>query len=735
MQRTVAMLFTDLKGSTSFYRTHGNLAGRVMIQKHNALLFPVIEEYGGVVVATMGDAIIAYFEDPDKALQASLKMQQTLAAYNHEAKEDEQFLIRIALHYGECLIEEHNLFGYAADTAAALVAACSVGEIVVSEDFLKSLKNSVLVPVSPYHLDHAPELLTHVTVYRVRWDTASAPSTPLDEVQASGARDGSSLDLDIFTELLLPQAVADGQAVACFYCGMTAHEPSRCPSKLLRHSTKSFEKLASLPFSELRRIYREYGSEFIRPLVHGEEESRFDLLFEQSHDSEFALGFFCLYEITEIFQLRSIHRLFAMKDSSDEAPYRPSGALLLGRDCLRVARDRDAEAWFHEAIKDNPSDYRPYVDMGIIAMEQMDPSRAINCFRRAFAAARSERVRRHLSLLIARVYEIIGAVSQACDEVKKILDPAHPWQSVVYYCGVLLAKSGKKNEALSLFASLCEQSEQYYVMLLLDPALNPVRAAIGEWIKSRYQQLSERSRESFDTITKTFTDIQRYFSENDPEWQTAHQLYQQAQRLLQEASFGGLSAVVGIELELTRLVMRAAEQRQAQAQDKVAKFWQVLQAYARYLEQYPYKRAFSVDDISFRDYCREFIERAATAVDTISLERLQAAQELIAQLAPLSEKIEKARQSLELRKNLYFTVEFTSKLLGVFFVTSIGAGIFFVLIVSAYEVFTKTLSAFSFEAFIHCCRHSLVVGFFSGLLGAALWFKRSFRKMLAKLGE
>ncbi|KKN01012.1 hypothetical protein LCGC14_1132090, partial [marine sediment metagenome] len=47
--KQVAVMFADLKGSTEFFETYGDIAGLAMINKYNSLLMPVIEERGRVV--------------------------------------------------------------------------------------------------------------------------------------------------------------------------------------------------------------------------------------------------------------------------------------------------------------------------------------------------------------------------------------------------------------------------------------------------------------------------------------------------------------------------------------------------------------------------------------------------------------------------------------------------------------------------------------------------------------
>jgi len=55
-----------------------------MVQRHNNLLFPIIERHGGRIVKTIGDAIMAMFTKPEDCLNAAISMQQPIAQHNEE---------------------------------------------------------------------------------------------------------------------------------------------------------------------------------------------------------------------------------------------------------------------------------------------------------------------------------------------------------------------------------------------------------------------------------------------------------------------------------------------------------------------------------------------------------------------------------------------------------------------------------------------------------------------------
>src|SRR5678815_3769416 len=89
MRTAVTILFSDIRGSTSYFEKHGDVAGMGMVQRHNDLLFPVIRDNGGFVVKTIGDAIMARFSEPECAVRAAVGMQRVLAADNGPRTEED----------------------------------------------------------------------------------------------------------------------------------------------------------------------------------------------------------------------------------------------------------------------------------------------------------------------------------------------------------------------------------------------------------------------------------------------------------------------------------------------------------------------------------------------------------------------------------------------------------------------------------------------------------------------
>ena len=105
-------MFADVVGSTSFFQKYGDVQGRLFIQRHHDILSPLVSAHGGRVVKTIGDAVMAAFEEPQRALDCALAMQQKLweTNQNQPEEEDPRLQTKISLHYGSALVAAPGTF-------------------------------------------------------------------------------------------------------------------------------------------------------------------------------------------------------------------------------------------------------------------------------------------------------------------------------------------------------------------------------------------------------------------------------------------------------------------------------------------------------------------------------------------------------------------------------------------------------------------------------------------------
>lgn len=137
--KLMTVMFTDLKGSTSIAESSGDLASHTLIKQHNEILFPLIKKNNGVLVKTMGDGTLSYFENPQDAVRSAIQIQRDIDKYNTEKRPKTLILVRIGLHTGKGVVEKNDIFGDVVNTASRFKSSANPGEIYLSEETYDSL--------------------------------------------------------------------------------------------------------------------------------------------------------------------------------------------------------------------------------------------------------------------------------------------------------------------------------------------------------------------------------------------------------------------------------------------------------------------------------------------------------------------------------------------------------------------------------------------------------------------
>ncbi|MBW2553554.1 MAG: adenylate/guanylate cyclase domain-containing protein, partial [Deltaproteobacteria bacterium] len=228
LTREIAILFTDIRGSTTFFRTHGDIAGRLMMQRHYDMLFPLIKQHEGTIVKTVGDSIMASFDDPYNAVQAAIAMQRELSNYNSNLPSEELIRIRIGVNFGRGIIEDSDVYGNVVNVASKLVSIGESDQILVSESIYEKLQLREDLAFLLLKTDHPFQNDLKLTAYSVRWQEEDPTSyfSPIEHVIRDKA----------FRTTIDP----DWQVKAVFEDAETAIETSLEIQHILQKSVRDF---------------------------------------------------------------------------------------------------------------------------------------------------------------------------------------------------------------------------------------------------------------------------------------------------------------------------------------------------------------------------------------------------------------------------------------------------------------------------------------------------------------
>jgi class 3 adenylate cyclase len=118
---SLTFLFTDLRGSTELYERVGDLAAFDIVRAHFRVLNDIVAAEAGAVVKTIGDAVMATFPAPGRAVAAALRMREAMRDLNAE-RGREDLLLKIGIHEGPCIAvsmnERQDYFGQTVNIAS-----------------------------------------------------------------------------------------------------------------------------------------------------------------------------------------------------------------------------------------------------------------------------------------------------------------------------------------------------------------------------------------------------------------------------------------------------------------------------------------------------------------------------------------------------------------------------------------------------------------------------------------
>jgi hypothetical protein len=178
--KNIAVLFTDLVGSTDYFKKYGDKAGRTMLQDHYEIATPIINEYGGKLIKALGDSVMASFINPIEAFKSAIKMQQQFYIYNDGKSEQDKVHVRIGVHYGSVIVEEKDIYGDVVNVASKLTNMSGGGQIYISKEVYELAKHMPLVHFELVAGLNKMNIPNGIIAYKVVWDNTIELNPAID---------------------------------------------------------------------------------------------------------------------------------------------------------------------------------------------------------------------------------------------------------------------------------------------------------------------------------------------------------------------------------------------------------------------------------------------------------------------------------------------------------------------------------------------------------------------------
>jgi class 3 adenylate cyclase len=162
-ERRVALIFSDIVGSTAYFSRFGDEAGRRLQQLHIDILSEVIKGKQGQIVDTAGDGALVTFCKTEQAVEALLCFKKYLGIHNCRLSSAQQLTTRVGIHWGSTLTDGYVIAGDSVNVCAKLAAMAQPGQICLTSSAFDDLPatfrafcqviGSVTIPGSGQSLD------------------------------------------------------------------------------------------------------------------------------------------------------------------------------------------------------------------------------------------------------------------------------------------------------------------------------------------------------------------------------------------------------------------------------------------------------------------------------------------------------------------------------------------------------------------------------------------------------
>ena len=169
--RPLTILFADIGSSAALYERVGDAEAYRLVADSLTRMRTAVEEHGGRVLRTVGDSVLASFDDSDAAFLGARAIQR--------AHLDIPLSVRIGFHTGSVIPDGGDVYGQAVNIAARVAAFARVDEIVATSeavDQLSSAHRALASSVDKIDIRGTPEL---VAVHRLQWQEQPTAVTRL----------------------------------------------------------------------------------------------------------------------------------------------------------------------------------------------------------------------------------------------------------------------------------------------------------------------------------------------------------------------------------------------------------------------------------------------------------------------------------------------------------------------------------------------------------------------------
>jgi adenylate cyclase len=147
------------------------------LKERQAIVLPMVGKFGGRIIDTAGDGILAAFPSVVNAVKCAIAIQSEMTERNSAIDPKHRMQFRIGINIGDIIYDDARIYGDGINVAARLEGIAEPGGISISEDAWRQVQGKVAVSFHDTGEQHLKNIARPVRTYRIEL-AAKAAAAP-----------------------------------------------------------------------------------------------------------------------------------------------------------------------------------------------------------------------------------------------------------------------------------------------------------------------------------------------------------------------------------------------------------------------------------------------------------------------------------------------------------------------------------------------------------------------------
>ena len=166
-RRTCAVLVADVVGYSRLMEDDEEDTYKRLHVLRSDVIGPTVNRLGGNVVKETGDGFFATFDSADIALTCAIAIEEEVSRRRVGDADSRAIRFRMGLHFGEVIVEDHDIYGETVNIAARLQALAEPESILASANVMDRAGGVATPPIRDLGELHLKNIKRPVSVFAI----------------------------------------------------------------------------------------------------------------------------------------------------------------------------------------------------------------------------------------------------------------------------------------------------------------------------------------------------------------------------------------------------------------------------------------------------------------------------------------------------------------------------------------------------------------------------------------